>query len=247
MVDETGASATISVVIVTLNEEKNLPGLFDNLRAQTDRRFDLLIIDGGSMDGTNALVRMAGDLVTYYVSERDSGIYDALNKAVRVVRTEFYLVLGADDRLAPDAIANYRAASANADIVMAGVRAGKRLRQGCRPELAWIGPSRAITSHSVGTLIRSALHEKFGAYSFRYPVLADWHFIKRALSSPQTRIVSGEFIAGEFCVIGVSNRNFARTLCELWMVQRETGENLLVQYFLFQARLLCNLGKVLTA
>ena len=105
MADETGASATISVVIVTLNEETNLPGLFDNLRAQTDRRFELRIIDGGSMDGTNALVRMAGDLVTYHVSELEFGFYDALNKAVRAVRTEVYLVIGADDRLAPDTIA----------------------------------------------------------------------------------------------------------------------------------------------
>jgi glycosyltransferase involved in cell wall biosynthesis len=236
---------TISVVTVTLNEEKNLPGLFENLRAQTDRDFKLVVIDGSSTDATNDLVRAAGDLVVHHVSEPDFGFYDALNKAVRAVRTDFYLVLGGDDRLAPDAIANFRAAAVNADIVVAAVQAGGRLRSGLHPRRACVGPSRTITSHSVGTLIRTSLHDRFGLYSLRYSVLADWHFIKRVLATPEMRAASADFVAGTFSMAGVSNRNFARTLCELWMVQRETGENPLVQYLLFQVRLIKGLLRVI--
>lgn len=246
MTDKAGAAATLSVIVVTLNEEKNIPGLFSNLRAQTDRRFDLIVIDGGSIDGTNALVTAAGDLVTYHVSEPDFGFYDALNKAVRAVETEFYLVVGADDRLEPDAIANLRASATKADIVVAGIQVGKQVRRGYRPEKAWIGPSRALTSHSVGTLIRTRLHERLGFYSFRYPILADWHFLKRAFADHEVRVAEVGFITGHFSPTGISNCNFVRTLSELWLVQRETGENPLVQYLLFQARLLCHLRKVIS-
>lgn len=236
--DKGGTSVGISVIVVTLNEEKNLPGLFECLRVQTDRRFDLIVIDGGSKDATNALVEKAGDLVTYHVTEQDFGFYDALNKAVRAVQTDFYLVVGADDRLAPDAIANFRATVGNADIVVAGVEAGGQIRRGFHPQKAWIGPSRTMTSHSVGTLIRTALHEKFGYYSFRYPTLADWHFLKRVFATTATRVCSAPFVAGAFAMDGVSNRNRARTLCELWLVQRETGEGPIMQYLLFLMRLL---------
>lgn len=230
--------AGISVLVVTLNEEKNLPGLLACLRAQTDRRFDLIVIDGGSKDETNVLVEKADDLVTHHVMEPDFGFYDALNKAVRAVRTEFYLVIGADDRLSPDAIANFRAAAHETDIVVASVMAGGRLRSGYYPQNAWIGPSRTMTSHSVGTLIRTALHEKFGFYSFRYPTLADWHFLKRAFAAPAIRVRGASFVAGVFAMDGLSNNNRARTLCELWLVQRETGRGRLVQYLLFLMRLI---------
>ncbi len=238
-------SASISVIVVTLNEERNLPGLFVCLREQTDRRFDLIVMDGCSTDKTNALVTEADDLVTHHVSERDFGFYDALNKAVRAVRTEFYLVLGADDRLAPDTIANFRAAAGCADIVVADVEAGGYVRRGFHPQKAWIGPSRTMTSHSVGTLIRTALHETLGDYSFRYPTLADWHFLKRAFAAPATRVCPAPFVAGTFAMDGLSNRNHARTLCELWLVQRETGEGLTVQYLLFLMRLLYHFSSLI--
>lgn len=237
----------ISVIVVTLNEEKNLPGLFACLREQTDRRFDLIVIDGCSADRTNALVAEAGDLVTHHVSERDFGFYDALNKGVRAVRTEFYLVVGADDRLAPDAIADFRAAAAGADIVVADVEAGGHIRRGFHPEKAWIGPSRTMTSHSVGTLIRVSLHKTFGYYSFRYPTLADWHFLKRAFAASATRVHPAPFVAGTFAMDGLSNRNHARTLCELWLVQRETGESAFVQCLLFQLRLWFHFARILSA
>lgn len=244
MAEKGAAGPSISVITVTLNEEKNLPGLLENLRSQTDRAFDFLIVDGASRDGTMALVCQAQDLVTYHVSEPDFGFYDALNRGVRALRTEYYLVLGADDRLHRDAIANFRAIADGADIVVAKVQAGALLRSGYHPGNAWLGPSRTITSHSVGTLIRSALHDRFGFYSHRYPILADWHFLKRALSAPQVRVREVPFVAGTFAMDGLSNRSFVRTLCELWLVQRETGENRLVQYLLFQARVLMRMASI---
>jgi glycosyltransferase involved in cell wall biosynthesis len=236
---------TISILVVTFNEKKNLPGLFASLRNQTDRNFDLIVIDGQSSDGSYALIKGADDIVTHHVSEPDFGFYDALNKAVRAVRTDFYLVLGADDRIEPDAIANFRGAAGEADVVVAAVKAGPHLRMGYHPGNAWIGPSRTMTSHSVGTLIRTSLHEIFGFYSFRYPTLADWHFLKRVFAAPAIRVNQLDFLAGTFAMDGVSNSDPARTLCELWLVQRESGENALVQYSLFQARLLLRIFRVI--
>jgi hypothetical protein len=90
------------------------------------------------------------------------------------------------------------------------------------------------------------MHQQFGFYSFRYPVLADWHFIKRAMSSAHVRIKGADFVAGEFSLSGLSNNNRVRALSELWLVQRETGESPILQYLLFQLRLLYRLRSAIS-
>jgi len=239
---------SISVVTVTLNASQYLPGLIESLRVQTDRGFDFIVIDGASKDGTQSIVASASDVVTYTMSEPDRGFFDALNKAIRAVKTDFYLVMGADDRLEPDAIANFKevAERTGADVVIADVKAGKTIRRGYHPERHWLGPARMFTSHSVGTYMRTKLHDRFGEYSWRYPILADSHYVKRLCLSPEVKVVAGDFLSGEFAMDGFSNNNFVRALCEYWLVQRDTGENPAIQFLLFQIRVLRYFPRVIS-
>jgi glycosyltransferase involved in cell wall biosynthesis len=238
---------SISVVTVTLNAEHLLPRLFASLRDQSDRAFDYIVVDGASRDGTWRLVDEARDIVTDAVSEPDCGLYDALNKAVRRVRSEYYLVLGADDTLHRDAIKNYKKAAqdTSADVVVAGVMADDTIRSGFRRNRAWLGHSAMVTSHSVGMLIRSRLHDRFGTYPLRYPLLADGYIIKKICTDASVKTVSADFVAGVFCTEGLSHRSLIRVLCESWQIQIDTGEQPFLQYLLFQIRLIKNLFKVI--
>jgi glycosyltransferase involved in cell wall biosynthesis len=238
---------SISVVTVTLNSAKDLPRLIDSLRAQVDRNFEVVVIDGGSKDGTWDIVESARDVISYAVSEPDRGLYDALNKALRAVRTEFYLVAGADDVLYPQAVADFRAVAqrTGADVVVAAVKAGDTIRRGLHVGRAWLGHAAMTTSHSVGMLFRTRLHDRFGEYPLRYPILADGYFIKRVCTAEDVKAVAADFVAGEFGMKGCSTRNLTRVLCESWQIQLDTGESPFVQYLLFQLRLLRNLPRIL--
>ena len=240
-------SPTVSVITATFRCAPDLARLIASLRAQTDRDFDFLVLDGGSADATNEVIASSRDIVTYTTSEPDRGIYDALNKGIRALRTDYYLVVGADDILFPGAIASYKSAvrDTGADIVVAGVKAGSSIRRGYHPGNAWRGHHKMVTSHSVGMLFRASLHERFGPYSLRYPLLADGWLIKRACTDPRVRTVAGNFVAGEFGVRGSSNNARLQTYCEMWQIQLATGENPLVQYLLFQGRLLKHLLRTL--
>jgi glycosyltransferase involved in cell wall biosynthesis len=240
-------SASLCVITATFNCAADLARLIGSLRAQTDREFDYRIVDGGSSDGTLQVIESSSDVVTHSSSGPDRGIYDALNKGIRDLRSDYYLVVGADDLLEPDAIARYKAVirATNADIVVADVRMGRMTRRGYHPKRAWVGHHAMITSHSVGMLFRTSLHERFGLYSLRYPLIADGYFIKRACTDPQVRTVAGNFIAGEFGLRGSTNGALLQTYCELWQIQLATGENPLVQYLLFEARLLKLLPRLL--
>lgn len=234
-------SVGISVITAVYNAEAVLPGLIASLRAQTDQNFEWIVVDGQSSDRTLQVLHEAGALVARVISEADFGIYDALNKGVRVATGDYYLVLGADDVLRPDAIALYRAAVQELgnppDVVTAGVLEGGVVHR-ARPGLAWLcGLQGYVSTHSIGALIRRSLHDEFGFYSRKFPICADQLFLKR-VGAAGARIKVCDFIAGEFGTGGVSSVDTVGVLTEFFRVQLLTERYKSFQVFIFIVRLL---------
>ena len=236
----------ISVVTVTFNAAVVLPGLIDSLRAQSDRNFEWIVVDGASTDKTIDMLKASG-IVGTWISEPDFGIYDALNKAIHLSTGEYYLVLGADDRLLPDAIAEYKrhAAISGADLVTASILLEGRVSTGRRGRSWWNGMFAYVSGHSVGTLIRRSLHDRFGYYSRRFPVAADMYFIKTACKSPDLRVHQADFVAGEHGKVGVSSVNKAATFCDCFRVQIETERWKLPQIIIFLVKLTWRMGDLI--
>lgn len=90
----------ISVVTATYNAVAALGRTATSLRMQSFRDFEWIVIDGGSTDGTVAAILENEDLIAYWKSERDKGIYDAWNKASGHIKGDWVLFLGAGDQLA---------------------------------------------------------------------------------------------------------------------------------------------------
>ena len=114
---------SISILTATFNAAEHLPRLIESLRAQTDRDFEWIIMDGESEDGTVEILRAASDVVSVVRSEADFGIYHALNKAIALATSKYYLVLGSDDFIYENAISDYRNAIkvSGADIISGAV------------------------------------------------------------------------------------------------------------------------------
>ncbi len=91
---------SIAIVIAVYNGAGTLAQTLDSLAAQTLRPDQVIVMDGGSSDGTQALLAQRGDIVTHWHSAPDRGIYDAWNKALALVHSEWVAFLGADDYLA---------------------------------------------------------------------------------------------------------------------------------------------------
>ena len=89
----------ISVVIVVYNAEATIGYAIDSVLQQTYKKFELIIIDGESKDHTVQIVKSYKDKINYFISEKDKGIYDAMNKGITAAKGEWILFLGADDAL----------------------------------------------------------------------------------------------------------------------------------------------------
>jgi glycosyltransferase involved in cell wall biosynthesis len=230
---------TISVVTATYNAATQLPRLIESLRHQTDKAFEWAVADGASEDGTMALLRSITDLNMVISSQPDFGVYDALNRAIKVSSGTYYIVMGADDELYSDAIANFRRAieTSGADLIAARAQYRSRVLRVKRGPVWLYSQSALIAIHSLATAFRKDLHATFGYYTRHYPIAADHHFVIRACLGGASRFES-DFVAGIVGDDGVSSVDWVGGATEVFRVQIVTGRSPTVQTLLLLIRLL---------
>ncbi|MFL9609795.1 glycosyltransferase [Methylobacillus sp. Pita2] len=246
MVPLIDSKVKISIITATYNAAEVLPILVASLHKQTDQDFEWVVADGGSNDHTLPYLKGLSGINLVLSEQRDFGIYDALNRAIMLSTGDYYVVLGADDRLYPDAICEFkRAACHGPDIVTARVDSdhGVRLIRSGKPFLR--GQLAYISQHSVGTLIKKSLHQRFGYYSRRFPIGADQYFIKRVCDAEDTLIHQADFVAGYYPTTGVSGADIPGTMTEFFRVQLETERYPVLQILLFIARLIRHMPKLI--
>jgi glycosyltransferase involved in cell wall biosynthesis len=96
----------ISIITVVYNGEKYLEETIQSVINQTYPNVEYIIIDGGSTDGTLDIIKKYEDYIDYWVSEKDRGVYDAMNKGLQLSLGEYITILNADDHYEKDSIAN---------------------------------------------------------------------------------------------------------------------------------------------
>ena len=92
----------ISVILVTFNVASYLQKCLNSIYQQSYPSIEIIVIDGASTDGTIEILKTNTNSINKWISERDNGIYDAMNKAISYVTGEFVYFLGADDELLDD-------------------------------------------------------------------------------------------------------------------------------------------------
>ncbi len=95
----------ISIITVVYNGAQTIADTIRSVQAQDYDDIEYIVIDGGSTDGTQDVVRSFGDAVDTFISEPDKGIYDAMNKGLRLAGGELVSILNSDDFYAsPDVL-----------------------------------------------------------------------------------------------------------------------------------------------
>ena len=90
----------ISIITITYNAQDFLERTLKSVRNQTSTDFEYILIDGGSKDNTMDLVKSNKELFTVIISEKDEGLYDAMNKGLRNASGEYVWFMNAGDEIA---------------------------------------------------------------------------------------------------------------------------------------------------
>ena len=169
-----------TLITVCLNSKNTLERTIISVRNQTFKDFEYIIIDGGSSDGSLDIINLNRDVIDLVVSEKDKGIYDAMNKGIRLAKGEFIGIINSDDWYEVDALDNiYLEAKRNPNAVIHGL---------CRfynqNVLAYIIgyhhsslPNNAICHPTC--FVPRYLYDQFNFYDTKYKIAADYDLFLR--------------------------------------------------------------------
>lgn len=87
----------VSIITVTFNSAATLKDTIESVAHQDYTNIEYIIIDGGSNDGTDDIVRAYSNVVSNFISEPDSGLYDAMNKGIRMATGDIVGIINSDD------------------------------------------------------------------------------------------------------------------------------------------------------
>ena len=87
----------ISIITICFNAADDLKKTIKSVRAQVFNDYEYIVVDGGSKDATSEIIKSNADVITKWVSEPDKGIYDAMNKGVKMASGEWIIMMNAGD------------------------------------------------------------------------------------------------------------------------------------------------------
>jgi glycosyltransferase involved in cell wall biosynthesis len=230
----------LSIITTTYNCIQHIENYFEQIKKLDTTKFDWIVVDAGSTDGTAQYLQSRARHFSYFVSEADSGLYYGLNKALSHVKTPYYLVFGADDRPSTTLLDDVLPLLGSSySMILGAVRlmpTGKLKTPGPR----WLHPfvwGRAISHHSVGTIIHKDVHSRHGKYDTTYSLIADGALIKKILKSTEPILKTG-IVFGDYTLGGLSGRQEVRSITETFLLQVAEGSNPIMQLAFFSMRII---------
>ena len=182
----------ISLITATYNSASTLRDTMQSVVNQTFKDVDYIIVDGGSKDGTLGIIKEFETLFAdhlRWISEPDKGIYDAMNKGIKMATGDVVGILNSDDFLASDDVLEKVDVTFTNNPTVDGIYGDVRY-------VKWDETSKTVRMFSGKNFTRKKLcwgkmpphpsfyvkkqcYEKFGLYSLNYPICADYDmFVK---------------------------------------------------------------------
>ena len=176
----------ITVITATYNSEDVIERCINGVINQVYNNIEYIIIDGNSSDNTIAIIEKYHENIKKWVSEPDSGVYDAWNKGLNMSHGEWITFVGSDDVLYPDAIQNYvdfiNKSELKFDFICSRAHVvnhnGKILRTLGWP-WDWKISKKFNTIAHPGSLHSKELFEKLGRYDTNYKIVGDYELMLR--------------------------------------------------------------------
>ena len=204
----------ITVITACYNSEKTITKTLESICAQTNRDFEYIIVDGKSSDKTIEIIEKYKKILNdqlIYVSERDQGIYDAMNKGIRMSSGKLISFIGSDDWYEKDCFQNVYDLGIDSEYQV--LYGGMKFYNNSLEEKAVMYNhqflSKQMICHGASFTTRKCF-EKFGMFDLGYKSAADYDFMLRLYSSGEVEFTPIHKFLGNVLQGGTSSSRFAR-------------------------------------
>jgi glycosyltransferase involved in cell wall biosynthesis len=213
----------LTIIIATFNGAQTVQKTLDSILIQDFQEWEVIVVDGLSTDNTVDIIRENArrDRRVRFVSERDKGVYDAMNKGISLAGGDWIYFLGCDDWLVNRKVLNAvfnEPGMASFDFVYANVIS-----------TSYKGPydgaftldkllSRNISHQAI--FHKKALFDRIGKYNLRYKAHADWDLNIRCFADGSIRKSYIDIVVAEFGADGISSQHDVPFLREVLIPER---------------------------
>ena len=209
-----------SVIIVTLNNADGLKRTLQSVSALRYPCLEVIVIDGASTDSTASVVECFGNLVTVFVSEKDKGIYNAMNKGIAYATGDYTVFMNAGDCFATPDVLNL-VNQCDADIILGGARYGDADRPVLDKMTLYDVLSLGINHQS--TYYRTDLLRKYG-FDENYRLTADLKSVVEPMARDKATVATVPSVLSICEGGGVSKQKWRDTLVENRRIVAEVVE-----------------------
>lgn len=175
----------VSIITVTYNSEQTLEDTIQSIINQSYKNIEYIIIDGGSTDNTLNIIEKYKQHISYWISEPDKGIYDAMNKGIQKAKGELIGIINSDDWY-------------EKDIISTVVSKYKKYGDNCiyhgnikfhynNGLIEWKKPQLNLNKFYRGTIlfhptffVPKKLYTRIGLFDIKFKIAADYDFMIRS-------------------------------------------------------------------
>lgn len=226
----------VSIITICYNAAAHIDETLRSVVMQDHPEIEHIVIDGGSNDGTQDRIARYGEVLAYFVSEKDKGVYDAMNKGLRAATGEVIAFVNAGDMIVhrscvSEMVNEFEKGDADAiygDAYMVDPDDISKVRRFWKDggydrakfRSGWMPPH-------LGTYIRKDIYDRYGLFREDLKVSADYELMFRFMYKHRIRVRYVPKVLVRFRLGGVSNRSLAhvwRANVEVYKAWKLNGE-----------------------
>ncbi len=203
----------LSIITVNLNNKNGIQKTINSIVSQTHKNFEWIVIDGGSTDGSKELIEAYKNHITYWVSEKDNGIYEAMNKGIMVAKGDYLLFINSGDYLCSNDVVEkivndenfgkYDIMTGHTFLSKNGIIKEKRKA----PKYVSIKYFIKSSISHPSSIIRASHLKNYGGYKTNYRIISDYIFFYEDLIIRNASYKTFNFGISVFDLSGISSTN----------------------------------------
>ncbi len=198
----------ISIITISLNNADGLLKTISSVLEQTYQPLEYIVIDGDSQDDSKAIIQKNASRIDFAISEKDSGIYAAMNKGIEKATGDYLLFLNSGDvLLVGNPLQQMIDNGSSADLIYGNIRmSGNGIsRIGVFPEKLSFKFFYINSLPHPCTLINKRLFDKIGVYREDFKVASDWAFFVLAVCKFNCSYKHVNVLVADFSLGGISS------------------------------------------
>lgn len=195
-----------SVITINYNNKDGLRKTVESVINQTHNDYEYIIIDGGSTDGSVDVIEEYANRLTYWVSERDGGIYNAMNKGVARAHGDYCIFMNSGDSFYSNDVLSSLSAY-NEDIICGKVLKADEVRASghWRDTITLVDLMRGSLPHQAMIIKRELLVNH--PYDENYKIVSDWKFCIESLIFDNCSFLNIDTIIADYDTSGISTNS----------------------------------------